>query len=103
MAKTCRSDDPLERDWQVDALNYLESIGGHWIKLSASAYQKAGEPDIIGCFQGKFYALELKKKKSGRASALQKYKIQLIKDNGGVSMFIKDLTTLKGLFPNERS
>lgn len=89
----------LERDFQQEVLDYLENeAGGYWIKLCASSYQKEGEPDIVGCRNGRFYAFELKKDSKAKASALQLYKLKRIKKNGGISMKVFSIQQLKELF-----
>ena len=92
----CRSN--LERDFQKEVLNYLNGRGGYWFKACASSFQTSGIPDIIGCFQGRFYGLELKRDKNARASALQEYNINKINKNGGISMIIYSIEQLKELF-----
>ncbi|MCR5742033.1 MAG: hypothetical protein K6G38_06215 [Gammaproteobacteria bacterium] len=61
-----------------------------------SSYQLEGEPDIICCHKGRFYAFELKQ--GSKLSELQKLKIQLIKESGGVAMEIRDIEQLKEVF-----
>ncbi len=40
----------------------LESVypGSFWFKVHGGPFQKAGLPDLIGCVQGQFVALEIK-------------------------------------------
>ena len=61
-----------------------------------SSYQLEGEPDIICCHKGKFYAFELKQ--GSKLSDLQKIKLELIKQSGGVAMEIRSLEQLKDIF-----
>ena len=42
------------------ALEYLRSHGGKWTKIHGGPYQEVGLPDIIGCYEGRFYGLECK-------------------------------------------
>jgi hypothetical protein len=35
-------------------------LGGYWVKIHGSPYQRAGLPDIIGCINGLFFGLEVK-------------------------------------------
>lgn len=86
-----------EGGFQDSVLEYLNDRGGYWIKLSASSFQKSGEPDIIGCYKGKFYAFELKKERVSKISKLQIFKLNKIEKNGGVSMKIFNLNQLKEL------
>lgn len=76
-----------------------EEVGGHWIKIHGSSYQSKGEPDIIGVYDGTFYAFEIKREDGkGIVSELQQYKIKRINDAGGVGMIVDSLDTIKKLF-----
>lgn len=66
------------------------------IKIHVSSYQLEGEPDIICCHKGKFYAFELKQ--GSVLSDLQKIKLELIRESGGVAMEIRSIEQLKELF-----
>jgi hypothetical protein len=35
-------------------------VGGYWVKIHGSPFQRVGLPDIIGCVEGLFIALEVK-------------------------------------------
>jgi hypothetical protein len=37
------------------------AIGGWWIKIHGGPFQEAGIPDLLGCVDGKFFALEVKR------------------------------------------
>ena len=37
-----------------------QSVGGYWVKVHGSPYQRVGLPDLIGCVQGLFIGLEVK-------------------------------------------
>jgi hypothetical protein len=86
----------LESAFQTKVINYLKSIGAYVIKIHVSAYQLEGEPDIICCYKGRFYAFELKQ--GSKLSELQEVKLGLIKESGGVAMEIRTLKQLKELF-----
>ena len=86
----------LESAFQTKVIDYLKSIGAYVIKIHVSAYQLEGEPDIICCHKGKFYAFELKQ--GSKLSDLQQVKLGLIKESGGVAMEIRNLEQLKELF-----
>lgn len=86
----------LESTFQTKVINYLKSVGAYVIKIHVSSYQLEGEPDIICCHEGKFYAFELKQ--GSRLSELQKVKLQLIRDSGGVAMEVRDLDQLREIF-----
>lgn len=86
----------LESAFQTKVIDYLHSIGAYVIKIHVSSYQLEGEPDIICCYKGGFYAFELKQ--GSRLSELQKIKIQLIRESGGVAMEIRSIEQLKEVF-----
>ena len=92
------STNKLERKFQKDVLFFLRKVvGGHWIKIHASAYQLEGEPDIVGVYNGKFYAFELKQGKY-QATELQLYKLEQIRKAGGIAEVIRDLDQLRIIF-----
>ena len=86
----------LESAFQAKVIDYLKSVGAYVIKIHVSAYQLEGEPDIICCHKGKFYAFELKQ--GSVLSALQEVKLELIRESGGVAMEIRSIDQLKELF-----
>lgn len=87
---------PLESAFQTKVIEYLKSIGAYVIKIHVSAYQLEGEPDVICCHKGLFYAFELKQQ--AKLSELQKIKLDLIQKSGGVAMEIRSIEQLKELF-----
>ena len=60
---------------------YFMPIGG--------MYSKIGVPDVIGCLNGRFIAVEAKAGK-GKTTALQDRELKRIKDAGGVSLVINE-------------
>ena len=47
-----------------------------------------GIPDRIGCINGKFFALELKRSAKAKRAPLQEFVIKKINDSGGFAEFI---------------
>lgn len=92
-----------ESTFQKKVLKYLrEEVGGYWIKIHASSYQGTGEPDIVGCYKGKFYAFELKRPDGkGKATELQKYKIKQINEAGGTGRIVDSLDQIIEVFEEE--
>ena len=41
-------------------LTRLRAEGGWWAKIHGGVFQVAGIPDILGCWEGRFVAIELK-------------------------------------------
>lgn len=89
----------LESTFQNKVIDYLKSIGAYVIKIHVSSYQLEGEPDIVCCYKGKFYAFELKQ--GSKLSELQKIKLELIRKSGGVAMELRSIEQLKELFERD--
>lgn len=78
-----------ERQLTHKIINKLKQLGGYWIKTHGNPFQKSGLSDIIGCFQGRFIALEVKlPKKRSNLTLRQKIFLQKIKEAGGISAVI---------------
>ena len=55
-------------------------------------YGRSGVPDVIGCWNGRFFAIEVKAEgKAKQTTALQDRELYLIKQSGGIS-FVYDGT-----------
>lgn len=94
-----KSKVPLESTFQKKVIDFLNSIGAYVIKIHVSSYQLEGEPDIICCYKGRFYAFELKQ--GSVLSELQKVKLELIRESGGVAMEIRSIEQLWQLFSDK--
>lgn len=61
-----------------------KEVGGWWFKVWGGPFTPAGIPDLIGCVDGMFFALEVKlPKKSSKPSAIQIQTIRDIVTQGG--------------------
>lgn len=69
---------------------YLASKGVWYIKHHANKFTKVGVPDILGCWKGKFIAIEVKTP-VGVLSELQKYNLEAIRNAGGISFVARSL------------
>jgi len=49
-----------EARYAAKLLPALRAIGAWAVKIHGGAFQQAGLPDILGCYRGGFFALELK-------------------------------------------
>ena len=56
---------------------------------ATGGYGRAGVPDIIACFNGRFIAIETKAGK-GTTTTLQERELDLIRRSGGVAMVINE-------------
>ena len=69
---------------QTSILTALKKQGGVWLKLRDSASGVSHWPDIIGCYRGKFVAIEIKKP-GEKPCAGQLAFLELIKKSGGIA------------------
>ena len=80
---------PLEHDFQKNFKKRLHSIEGCW-HFTKEALALRGFPDIMGCYNGRFFAMELKRsekeaqKKTGRI-VLQRHVLRAIRKAGGLA------------------
>lgn len=40
--------------------DYLTSIGAWWYATNSQGYGRKGIPDVVGCYRGRFFAIEVK-------------------------------------------
>lgn len=59
-------------------------VGGWWTKIHGGPFQVSGIPDLLGCVDGRFIALEVKRP-GNKPTVRQLYVIQALKDNGAVA------------------
>ena len=59
----------------------LAEFGGWWVKVWGGPFQRKGTPDILGCVEGLFFALEAKMPK-GKLSDIQRSTIRDIRKEG---------------------
>lgn len=86
-----------EQDIQRKIIKYLESIGAYVVKVVSAS--KAGVPDILCCYNGKFIGIEVKKPEAkNTVSELQKYNLAKIEACGGLSLVAWDLQIVKEFF-----
>ncbi|MGN0594792.1 MAG: VRR-NUC domain-containing protein [Hominimerdicola sp.] len=75
--------------FQEKVEKFLTSQGAFWFKYwGGGIYNRSGMPDLMGCINGHFLALELKTP-IGKASELQKYNIDKIRKAGGIGLFLR--------------
>ena len=61
----------LEKTIVTKIKKALEAEGAKVIKVHGSPNMEAGTPDLIGCYRGKCFVLEVKKSEFGRVTMLQ--------------------------------
>jgi Holliday junction resolvase len=89
-----------EQQIQKKIYDHLVDQGCYVVKVISAS--KSGVPDLIGCYEGRFFAIEVKTPKTiNNVSKLQEYNIDKIFGAGGQALVKADLedldTFLKGL------
>ena len=88
-----------EQTIQSEILKYLKSVGAYTIKVSAAT--KAGIPDIIGCYKGRFIAIEVKRPETKtNVSPLQVANITMIINAQGEALVAWDKEMVKTFIDN---
>ena len=86
----------LESKIQKEILAYLRRNKIFHIRFQAQSNIN-GVPDIICCYKGLFIGLELKQE-NGRATELQKKKLEAINNAGGIGRIIRSVEEVEELF-----
>ena len=74
-----------EQQIQKKIVTLLEQEGCYVVKVISAS--KAGVPDILGCYEGMFFGIEVKKPTTmNTVSKLQEYNLDKIRLSGGDSM-----------------
>lgn len=72
-----------ETKLQKQIQSYLESIGAYKFKVHGEIFMRAGIPDIVACYKGRFIGIEAKDG-DNKASELQLAHGRKIKKAGGI-------------------
>lgn len=67
----------------------LKEMDAYFFYPATGGYGRGGVPDIVGCFQGKFFAIECKAGKN-TTTALQKLEINNINESGGNAWVVNE-------------
>ena len=67
----------------------LRELGAYYFFPATGGYGKGGVPDIVGCYQGKFFGIECKAGRN-KATPLQLKNLQEISDAGGLSWIVNE-------------
>jgi hypothetical protein len=73
----------------------LDQMGVYHFPPFSGGYGRAGIPDDIGCYRGRFIAIEYKAN-GGKPTALQLRELQNIRESGGIALII-DETNVENL------
>lgn len=91
----------LEQKVQARLIKELRGLGAYVVKVESAS--KKGVPDLLVCYKGRFYGIEVKQPgKERNTSPLQEYNLELIRKAGGTAFVASDIQTiLKGLNHDE--
>lgn len=70
---------------------YLKDRKIYHFKNHGNIYTEKGRPDIVGCYRGRFFAIEVKREKGGVISEAQKVHETKIKNNDGYFTYANSL------------
>ena len=87
-----------EKEIQTLILKFLKSIGCYTIKTVVS--NRKGIVDIHGCYQGKYFAIEVKAedKDFRDVTKLQRLDLRKVNDAGGLGFFSNSLEYVELIF-----
>jgi Holliday junction resolvase len=78
-----------EKKVKTKVVNILKELGVYYFYPVTAGYGAAGVPDIVGCYKGRFFAIECKAGK-GKTTALQDKNIARIKETGGLAIVVNE-------------
>lgn len=71
-------------------VKHLKQMGAYYFFPATGGYGKSGVPDIVGCFNGRFFGIECKAGKN-TATALQEKNLSDISLSGGIAVIINEI------------
>lgn len=78
-----------EKKVKTKVVEVLKGFGAYYFYASTGGYGASGVPDIVGCYQGNFFAIECKAGK-GKTTALQEKNIANIYAAGGTALVVNE-------------
>ncbi len=67
----------------------LKEIGAYFFYPATGGYGRNGVPDIVGCYDGKFFGIECKAG-AGKVTALQERELGSILMSAGIAMVVNE-------------
>ena len=67
----------------------LDGLGAYHFPAATHGYGRSGVPDFVGCYKGKFFAIECKAN-GNKPTALQEREITKIREAWGVALVIDE-------------
>jgi hypothetical protein len=86
----------LESDVSKAVVKYLNTLPKCWFfKVHGGAFQMRGIPDYLGCYNGRFFAIEAKRPKVGKVSNIQRLVLDRITKAGGIAIIADSVEQVK--------
>lgn len=76
---------------KAKVVDILKARGAYYFFPVTGGFGRSGVPDIVGCYRGRFIAIECKAGKN-EPTELQKREINKINENSGVAVVINEHT-----------
>ncbi len=67
----------------------LKQLGAYYFFPATGGYGRSGVPDIVGCYNGKFFGIECKAGKN-TTTALQELELEKIHKAGGIALVVNE-------------
>jgi penicillin-binding protein-related factor A (putative recombinase) len=67
----------------------LKLLDAYYFYPVTGGYGRSGVPDIVGCYKGKFFAIECKAG-TNKPTPLQELNITQIKQSGGIALVVNE-------------
>jgi len=78
-----------EKKVKDKVVKILKELGAYYFYPVTGGYGNSGVPDIVGCYDGKFFGIECKAGKN-IPTALQHKNLNEITSNGGIALVINE-------------
>ena len=78
-----------EKKVKTKVVAILKELGAYYFYPITGGYGASGVPDIVGCYKGRFFAIECKAGK-GKTTALQDKNIAQIIAQGGLAIVVNE-------------
>ena len=78
-----------EKKVKTKVVAILKELGAYYFYPITGGYGASGVPDIVGCYKGRFFAIECKAGK-GKTTALQEKNLNNIMTAGGLAIVVHE-------------
>lgn len=78
-----------ERRVKKVVTDQLKKLGAYYFYPVTGGYGASGVPDIVGCYRGRFFAIECKAGRN-RPTELQTMQIEKIQNQGGIAWIVNE-------------